>query len=388
MKEITVIVERFLDTGGSDIHIANGRKICYRVNGNIVKLEEYGTLSKEEAKGIFSQLVSIDSDEEGKRRKFVSESMEKHGHVGFGVTVSGQRFRVQASRYDGGYYIVMRALRSSPPSLEELGFPEKTIQGLKSVIKRKSGIFLVVGATGSGKSTTLAAIIDAINASFRKNIITLEDPVEYIFEPKHSNVIQKELGRDFDIFYEALRSALREDPDVLLVGEIRDRETLELALELAETGHLVFGTLHTNTVVSTIQRMVSMAGDETLTRNRLSHTLLGVIAQSLYLKKDGNMSVLSELLITDKAILANIREGEEIQINASLDNFKYCNSYNSMIRDLYKRDIIDMDTALRLSPDPKYLNLEERDMGIGSKRTPEEKEESEIPARKGKLVIE
>ena len=383
MANVREIVETFLALGGSDIHMANGKNVCYRVNGSIKKDEEKGFLTKEEMKKIFGELMEMDAAGDSKKARFIEDSLRKNGHAGFSVTVSGTRFRVQASHYDGGYYVVMRVLKEKPPSLSELGFPEKTVNGLKTVIRRKAGIFLVVGATGSGKSTTLAAIIDQINASFPKNVITLEDPIEYVFEPKRGNVIQKELGRDFDSFYEALRSALREDPDVLLVGEIRDRETLELAMELAETGHLVFGTLHTNTVVSTIQRIVSMSGNETLARNRLSQTLLGVIAQSLYVRKDGKMSVISELLITDKAVLANIREGEDVQINASLDNYKHCNSYNAAIRELYKNNIIDMDTALRLSPDPKYLDLEESRIG--------DSKEEETPQREKankRLIIE
>jgi len=359
-KFIERIVEAFLETEGSDLHLVPDSPLVYREKGEIKKTDRFGTLSKEDVRMLFNQIVDLAAKESVKKRDFIQKNLKEKSHVGFSaIFLDNVRFRVQASLYNDSYYIVLRILKSTPPKLEDLGLPQKTVAGLKYVSSRRAGLFLVVGATGSGKTTTLSSIINEINLNMAKNIITLEDPIEYEYKAAKSNVIQKELGRDFEDFNEAIRSALREDPDVILVGEIRDKETLSLALELSETGHLVFGTLHTNTVVSTIQRMVAMSGEEELTRNRLAQSLIGVLAQMLIKNQQGELSVVTEFLIVDKSISANIREGEDVQINSSLDTYEYSNSFNHSLRELFKKGKIDVDMAYRYSPDPKYLNLED-----------------------------
>ena len=243
--------------------------------------------------------------------------------------------------------------------MEELGFSEKTLKGLSEIAYRPAGLFLVTGGTGAGKSTTLASLVRKINEKFNKKIITLEDPIEYVHKSAKCLVVQRELGRDFPRFSDGLHSALREDPDVILVGEIRDESSLELCLKASETGHLVLATLHTNDAVSTVKRMVAMSSNQQLTRDRLSQSLLGVLSQRLAPKKDGIGRVLIyEFLFANKGVLAQIRESKDEQIYSMIDSIPYSNSFNVNILERYKSGLISKDTAMAVSPDPSKLDFD------------------------------
>lgn len=363
------IVKKTVTLGASDIHLGAENKVGLRASGRLKKQEEWGQLTAEHTKEFFQATLSyLDEDSQ----KYTIHEMESHGHAGYAITVKDKyRYRVNAAKYKGGYYIVLRTLTATPSDLDTLGFSDNIYQGLTTAADKKAGIFLVVGPTGSGKSTTLAAMIKQVNAKHEKNIITLEDPVEYTHQEIKSNIIQKELGRDMPEFLAGLKAALREDPDVILIGEIRDAETLNLALKAGETGHLVFSTLHTDNTVSTIQRIVSMTDNETLTRDRLSKTLIGVIAQRLEpvdplteeearqrgLKPRRARILNYEMLTFSRALLNNLKEGNDAQIVSQLDNVPFSQSYNKTLVNYIKDKVITEEEALKIADDKKGLQF-------------------------------
>lgn len=344
---------------GSDIHISPNNKLYIRIKGKITPQEEVfqAAVSPQDTVGFYEYLKNT---QDGDSKKYIESELHRKGHIGFSVSLNGCRFRVNVAKNNGGYYIVMRIIKATPPALENLNFNKRTMEGLKFASTRGSGLFLVTGATGSGKSTTLAAIIRYINERAQKNIITLEDPIEYEHESIKCHVIQKELGRDMYDFKDGLKSALREDPDILLIGEIRDWHTLENALEASETGHLVFGTLHTNSAVDTIERLASMAPDgaESLIRQKLSGSLIGIIAQKLTLDRNEKRIPVWELLIKNPGIAAQIKEGQDAQIKAMLDNTEYSQSYNRTILQYWRGNRITRETAYDYAGDSRDLDLD------------------------------
>jgi len=364
-KEIIKLNEK---ESGSDIHISADNKIGLRIMGRLKKQEKYGQMTIEDTIEFFN--ITQEFLQES-AQIFVKKQLEENGHSAFSILVDDtHRFRINAANYKGGFYIVLRTLTAEPADLDTLGFSDSIFKGLSMIANKKAGLFLVVGPTGSGKSTTLSAMIKQINQSFEKNIITLEDPVEYTHTELKSNIIQKELGRDMSSFLEGLKAALREDPDVILIGEIRDAETLGLALKAAETGHLVFSTLHTDNTVSTIKRITSMTDNEKLTRDRLSSSLLGVIAQRLEPiqpiskeeamktgRKERGARILNYEMLTFTGALLNVLKegGQDQQIAGSLDNTPNSQSYSQTLINYYKEGIISEREALRLATDKKDM---------------------------------
>jgi twitching motility protein PilT len=348
------IIEKSNVYKSSDIHISDNNYIGYRVQGKIIKEKKYEILSEGNTKTLFNEMLEYLSD---KNCKYIKESLDKEGIIGFGLEIKELKikFRVNVSTKGDGYYIVMRRNEINPPALDTLGFYEETLIGLKTITKKKAGIFLVVGATGSGKSTTLAAMIREINEFYEKNIITLEDPIEYEHIPRKSLVVQKELGRDLKSFDIGLKSALREDPDIILVGEIRDYKSLDLAMKAAETGHLVFSTLHTDNTLSTIQRIVAMSDNAELTRDRLSQTLLGVIAQRLEPTKNGNRIVVWEQLLLNMAIKNNIKEDNLNQVKAQIDQCSMSQSFNKTLIQHFNNGKLTKEEILRISSDKENI---------------------------------
>lgn len=285
----------------SDIHIHAGSPIAYREHGDIIQLDQ---VIDQSVLRIFLQEVLSESE--------FMQFIESKDHD-FAIEKDGFRFRVNAFQESDKIALVMRRIESKMPNFDDLNLPAY----VRTVPNLGTGLVLVTGPTGSGKSTTLASILDVINSSQKGHIITIEDPIEFRHISKSSVVSQREVGRDTRSFLSALRASLREDPDVILVGELRDLETIQLALTAAETGHLVFGTLHTNSAPSTITRIIDVfpPSQQEQIRSQLASTLRCVLTQNLLKRADQPGRVAAfELMICNTAIKNLIRENKIFQI--------------------------------------------------------------------------
>lgn len=286
----------------SDLHLSAGLPPIIRVDGEMRRLN----VPELDHKTVNALIYDIMND---KQRKEYEENLE----VDFSFEIDGlSRFRVNAFNQNRGAAAVLRTIPSTILSLDQLGAPDI----FKQIIEQPTGIVLVTGATGSGKSTTLAAMVDHINAHKREHILTIEDPIEFVHHNKLSVLNQREVHRDTHSFSAALRSALREDPDVILVGELRDLETIRLAISAAETGHLVFGTLHTNSAPKTIDRIIDVfpAEEKSMVRSMLSESLRAVISQTLLKKVGGGRVAAHEIMIGIPAVRNLIREDKVPQM--------------------------------------------------------------------------
>ena len=289
--------------GASDVHLVAGSAPIYRINGQLIPTDE-GRLMPNDT---YEMAKSILTDElwevlENKREVDLSYSIENIA-----------RFRVNIFYQKSAVSIAFRVIPRDIPSIETLGIP--TI--LRKVVQRPHGLFLVTGPTGSGKSTSLASMIDFMNQTMNKHIITLEDPIEYLHSHKQSIIVQREIGFDTLSFANGLRASLRQDPDVILVGELRDLETIQTAITAAETGHLVMGTLHTQDTAGTIDRIIDVfpAHQRNQTRTMLANVLLGVMSQRLFRRTDlSGRVVATEVLINNPAIANLIRTEKMHQI--------------------------------------------------------------------------
>lgn len=302
------VMESLIEQGGSDIHIQAGAPIYFRVSGKLSPQTQFGeSLAPDECQRlIFSMLNNT-------QRKDLEQNWELDCAYG----VKGlSRFRVNVYRERGCFAACLRALSSSIPNFEKLGVPEI----MREMAMRPRGMVLVTGQTGSGKTTTLAAILDLINRTRAEHILTVEDPIEYVFPNIKSLFHQRQKGEDTKSFSNALKAALREDPDIILVGEMRDLETISLAISAAETGHLVFGTLHTNSASSTIDRMLDVFPpiQQPQIRAQLSLSLVSVCSQCLAPKIGGGRCAAQEILVNTPAIANLIREGKTSQIYSSI----------------------------------------------------------------------
>ena len=296
-----------MENGASDLHVHVGRSPSLRVNGTIVSID--GTpLTVEDAKALVlgvvpaSQLGRLDAD----------------GGCDFAFSFRQKtRLRVNAFRSHAGYGMVLRLLPSKMFTLEQLRLPAV----IKDMLKRARGLILVTGPTGSGKSTTLASMINWINENEQGHIITIEDPIEYTHAHKNSLITQREVGVDLPSFAEGVRSALRQDPDVILIGEMRDLETIEAAVTAAETGHLVLGTLHTSGAARTVDRIIDAfpAGSRDQIRAQLSTSLSAVISQCLLHTTDDRRVAAFEIMIRTDGVAAKIREGKTYQLLTDIE---------------------------------------------------------------------
>ena len=302
MAQIDSLLQRALESGASDLHLRAGALPLIRLHGRLQPLPGADNPDGYET-------VLLDILTENQRQTFATRN-----DLDFAYEIPGvARFRVNFLRQHRGIGAVFRLLPSQLRALEELGLP----QVVYSLARLEQGLVLVTGPTGSGKSTTLAAIIDYINQESDKHIVTIEDPLEFIHPSKKSLVTQREVGAHTMSFATALRAVLREDPDIILLGELRDLETIALAITAAETGHLVFGTLHTRTAASTVDRLIDVfpPDQQGQIRTMLAETLKGVIAQQLLIRADGQGRVIAvEILVGTTALSNLIREGKTYQI--------------------------------------------------------------------------
>jgi twitching motility protein PilT len=346
MARIDTLFKMMKEQGASDLHLSTGAPPIFRLRGELEPLE-FKALSHEELKEIIYEILS-----QKQIRQF-----EEHHDLDFAYSVPGlARFRGNILLQHKGIAAVFRIIPSKILSVEDLGLPE----GVTKFTQLKKGLILVTGPTGSGKSTTLAAMIDHINNTRKDHILTLEDPLEFIHENKQSLFNQRQIGEHTDSFTAALRAALREDPDVILVGEMRDLETISLAMTAAETGHLVFGTLHTNSAAKTIDRIIDAfpRDGQAQIRTMLAESLKGVICQQLLKTSDGKGRVAAlEILVGTPAISNLIREGKTFQIpsiiqTARRDGMQLMDQH---LLDLLKTKQINPEEAYRCASDKKQF---------------------------------
>ncbi|HEY3364400.1 MAG TPA: type IV pilus twitching motility protein PilT [Symbiobacteriaceae bacterium] len=301
--DIVELLRQAIQAGASDVHLCEAQPPIYRIHGKLQRLPGI-PLSAQEMQEVCDRVVPAEKQEE----------YRQYGEADFSYSVPGlSRFRVNAYRQRGTPALALRAIPFRILSLQELGLPDI----LASFCDKPHGLVVVTGPTGSGKSTTLAALIDQINERYDKHIITLEDPIEFLHRHKRSVVNQREIGSDTTSFSRGLRASLREDPNVILVGEMRDLETIQICLQAAETGHLVFATLHTNDAATTVDRIIDVFPPEQQqqVRVQLGGSLQGVVAQRLFtrLDKPGRVCALEILMVTP-AVRNLVREGKTHQI--------------------------------------------------------------------------
>lgn len=345
--DINELLKLAVDNGASDIHLTVGIPPVFRLDGLLVKLDKLERLMPDDtqrfAYGIMSQ-QQIDH-------------FETHGEVDFSYSLLGYcRFRINIYRQRGSVGMALRAVPLSVPTIESLGLPST----LKEMANLKRGLILVTGPTGSGKSTTLASMINYINETQNAHVLTLEDPIEYLHRHNHSMVNQRELGLDTKSYGGALRAALRQDPDVILIGEMRDLETISTAITAAETGHLVLSTLHTMGAVSTVDRIIDVfpPDQQQQIRIQLSAVLQGVISQQLIRRVDNSGRVAAmEIMLCNAAIRNHIREGKTYQIMNSIQTGRKEGmiSMDAFIADLYRNHQISYEDAIAHAVDRDFL---------------------------------
>ncbi len=299
MAQIDILLSNLVSQNGSDLHLAAGRKPVFRISGILQDVPDTEPLPGEAILGLLREILP----EENLRQ------LETVWDTDCAYAIPGvARFRVNAYRDMNGVCAVLRVIPDKIPTFETLNLPE----ALRSFCLLSKGLVVVTGPTGSGKSTTLAAMIDYINQTRNEHIITIEDPIEFVYSPKRCVINQREVHRDTRSFAAALRAALREDPDIVLIGEMRDLETMEIAIETAETGHLVFATLHTNAAATTVERMIDKfpAERQNQIRSMLADTLKGVVAQTLCPRTTGGRVAAFEVLVVNTPVAALIRESK------------------------------------------------------------------------------
>lgn len=347
MYDLDEILIQSVKVRASDIHLTTGRPPSYRIDGILAPIEGE-RLTPQMLEDILMPLMDVRHREE----------LQNNGQTDFAYAISGVgRFRVNVFKQRGTLASVMRSLPFNIPEPEDLGIPAEVVE----MTTRKRGLILVTGPTGSGKSTTLASLIHVINRNYPYHIITLEDPIEYLHRHDKSVVNQREIGSDSTNYAQALRAALREDPDVILVGEMRDLETISTAITAAETGHLVFSTLHTIGADKTIDRIIDVfpPNQQQQIRIQLASVLECVVSQQLLKKADGSGRVAAlEVLFANNAVRNLIRESKTYQIASIMQTNKRAGmqTMDDALYDLYMRKLIDADNAVTYAQDPVSMN--------------------------------
>lgn len=346
MEDLTLkgIMEYAVAQRASDVHLTAGKPVVLRIDGELLETDSK-VMRGEDVEALAYPLF--------RNNARLSEEFDKNGEIDFACSLESEgRFRVNVFHQRGTVAMVMRLLPFAIPTPEELGLPEC----VKDFCHLQRGLVLVTGATGTGKSTTLASLIDLINRNYKKHIITLEDPIEYIHTHEKSIVNQRELGSDTVSYGSALRAALRQDPDVILVGEMRDLDTIATAITAAETGHLVFSTLHTNSAPATIDRIVDVfpPHQQQQVRVQLAGVLEGVISQQLiHEDKESGRVAAFEVMIANPAIRNLIRENKTFQIISQIQTNKKMGmqTMDDALFDLYMKGKIHANDCLHFAQD-------------------------------------
>ena len=345
MQSLAELLELTVKEGASDLHLTVGISPIIKVNGKLVRLEHE---------------ILRPEDTEAYAKEILQDAYEKYDAIGeydTSYSIHGKgRFRVNIYKQRNSTALAIRVISLDMPTLDSLGYPET----LKDICNLKRGLVLVTGPTGSGKSTTLAALINEINSNRESHIITIEDPIEFLHKHNKSIVNQREIGKDTLSYERALKAALREDPDVILIGEMRDLETISTAITAAETGHLVFSTLHTIGAAKTIDRIVDVfpPHQQEQIKIQLASVLQTIISQQLVETIDGERTASLEIMVTTPAIKNLIREGKTHQIESSIQTgSKYgMRTMDMELANLYREGIITQETAMNSAIDREILS--------------------------------
>jgi len=345
MANVTELLKSTLDLHASDLHITVGRPPMYRIDG---ALRDNGgeILNRDQTEALAYSIMT-----EKQKNKF-----EKNNEVDFSFGAKGiGRFRANVYRQRGQCAVALRYIESKAKTFEDLNLPPI----IKDLMNRPNGLILVTGPTGSGKSTSLAAMIDYLNEVRHEHILTIEDPIEFVHNHKNCMVNQREIMQDTESFASALKVALRQDPDIVLIGEMRDLETIQAALTIAETGHLTFGTLHTNSAAKSISRMVDVfpANQKSTIRAQLSMVLEAIISQTLIPKISGGRVIATEVLVANDAVRSLIRDDKAHQIPGIMEISQKdgMHTMNSDLARLYNDREITLVDAISKSPNPEAL---------------------------------
>lgn len=351
--EMNELLELVFEEGASDLHIQVGKPPTLRLHGSMVSVDGPDLTPADTER--LMQSITADS---------YVQAAKTEGGADFGFAyMDKSRFRVSVLRAKGNYGLVLRQIPNEFFDLEDIGIPDQ----IKDLLYRPRGLVLVTGPTGSGKSTTLASMINYINQKRSGHVITIEDPIEYYHDHNKCLITQREVGVDVPSFSEAIRRALRQDPDVILVGEMRDLETIEAAISAAETGHLVFGTLHTNSAAKTVDRVVDAfpANMKEMIRTQLATSLVAVVSQVLCKKEGGGRVAGLEVMVTTTSIAALIRDNKtyridsDIQTGAKLGMF----TMDTHLMSLYNRGLISAREAFEKSQAPDEMRTRLENLG-------------------------
>jgi len=340
------LVDTVVKEDGSDIHISENRRPVLRVSGSLIPLVKEQPVSKTDVLAIIDELLKPEQKQSFLEKKEIDFAYDADGKA---------RFRGNAYFQQGEIAISLRLIPKKIRSFQELNLPAP----LETFANRQQGFFLVVGPTGHGKTTTLATMIDTINSSRLEHIITIEDPIEYIHTPKKSIIDQREIGNDTPNFHKALRGVFRQDVDVVMIGEMREPETMSTAVTAAETGHFVLSTLHTNNAAQTIDRIIDSfpASQQNQIRYQLAGSLAGIFSQRLIPRVSGGLIPAYELLISNSAVSNLIREGRTHEINTIVETSSQDGmiDLNRSLADLVRRGEITAENAYRFSLNTKTL---------------------------------